>query len=768
MKRVRNGFGWLVAAVLIAVSPAVLAQPAQQRPSPTASGLIIETIRVEGTLRIDPETVLSYLTVKVGEPFDGITVDQSLKALFATGLFRDVVMARDGRSLVVQVDENPIINRVAFEGNRRLEDQVLERETQLKVRSVYTRTRVQNDARRIQELYRRSGRFAAQIEPKIINLPQNRIDLVYEITEGPRTGIGKINFIGNRQFSDGRLREAIQTSESTWYNFLSSSDNYDPDRLAFDREQLRRFYLRNGYADFRVQSAVAELNPNRDAFLISFAVEEGERYRWGPIDIRATLRDLDPAQLRARIQGREGDWYRADDIEDTIRLITETLGNLGFAFVEVEPVVERNREQRTISVTYEVREGPKVFVERIDITGNVRTLDKVVRREFRLAEGDAFNAARLLQTRRQLNNLRFFSRVEVTNTPGSQPDRTVINVKVEETGTGEITFGAGFSTADGPLGQVGIRERNLLGRGQELGVSALISGKRNQFDINFTEPYFLDRNVTAGIDLFRVERDLRDQSSFDYRSTGFRPRLGFAITERWRQALSYTLRQEEVTNLQPGASRFVRESQGTRITSAIGTDFTYNAVDSVIEPTDGYLFVLGGDLAGLGGDARYARLRSRAGWYYPIAEDYVFSVRGDAAIIRGFGEKVVITDRFFPGGDQLRGFRSGGAGARDRVTRDSLGSEYYAIATIEQSLPIPGVPSSLGISGRFFGEGGFIGGLNRSDPLILESTALRASMGVGLNWRSPFGLIRLDFPVPVLKENFDRTESFRISFGTRF
>ncbi|MDX2101164.1 MAG: outer membrane protein assembly factor BamA [Alphaproteobacteria bacterium] len=755
-----------VQSVAVPRAPAPETQPAR---APVAPGQEIRAIRVDGTLRIDPETVLSYLAVRVGEGFDGATVDQSLKALFATGLFADVVMARDGSTLVVRVVENPIINRVAFEGNRRIEDDVLSRETQLKPRSVYTRTRVQGDVRRILEIYRRSGRFAAQVEPKLIQLPQNRVDIVYEITEGPRTGIGRINFLGNKQFSDRRLREVIQTTESAWYKFLATNDAYDPDRLAFDREQLRRHYLRNGYVDFRVQSAIAELNPERDAFLLSFTVEEGERYRVGAVDLRSSIREIDPTTLKALIQTREGDWYSSDLMEATIRSISQALGNLGYAFVEVEPVVDRNRENRTIGLTYEIREGPKVFVERIEITGNVRTLDKVVRREMRLSEGDAFNTARLRRSEQQLRNLQFFSKVEVQTQPGSQPDRTVINVQVEETGTGEVTFGAGFSTSDGPLGTVGVRERNLLGRGQELSVSALISGNRNQFDISFTEPYFLDRNVAAGIDLFRIERDLRDQSSYDYRTTGFRPRLGYQITDRWRQALSYTLRQDEVTNIQSGASRFVRESAGTRVTSAIGTDFTYDALDSRIDPTDGYLFSVGGDVAGLGGDARYLRLRSRAAWYYPVAEDYVFSVRTDIGFIRSLsGGSVALNDRYFVGGDQFRGFRSGGAGARDRATRDALGNESFILGTLEQTVPVPLLPRDFGITGRFFAEGGLTYGLSDSDPLVLQSDSFRASIGFGLSWRSPFGLLRLDFPVPVLKESFDRTENFRIGFGTRF
>ena len=412
---------WLAAVVVGLWMSAALAQ--QQ---------VIESVLVEGNERIEADTVRSYLSVGPGDAFDADAVNQSLKRLFETGLFVDVAIRRDGNALVVTVRENPIINRVVFEGNDAITDEELESEIQLQPRVVYTRPRVQEDLQRLTEIYRRSGRFAATIEPKVIQLEQNRVDLVFEVNEGPVTGIRRINFIGNSRFSDSALRDVIQTVESAWYRFATSADTYDPDRLTFDRELLRRFYLANGYVDFRVVSAVAELTPDRSDFIVTFSLEEGERYRVAAIDIESQLRDLAPEQLRPAIEIEAGDWYDAEQVEEALVALSEVVGGLGYAFVDVEPRIERDREATTVDVTFEIDEGPRVYVERIDIVGNVRTLDEVIRREFRLAEGDAFNSALIRRSRQRIMNLGFFDRVEIETSAGSAPDRSVLTVEVSE------------------------------------------------------------------------------------------------------------------------------------------------------------------------------------------------------------------------------------------------------------------------------------------------------------------------------------------------
>jgi outer membrane protein insertion porin family len=496
----------------------------------TMPGARLEGVVVQGNQRVEPETITSYLSIRQGDAFGVNDINESLKRLFATGLFADVTIRREGNFLIVQVVENPIINRIAFEGNLRVKDENLEQEVQLRPRVVYTRTRVQNDVKRILEVYRRNGRFGATVEPKIILLEQNRVDLVFEIDEGPLTAIERISFIGNRRYSDRTLKTEIFTRESAWYRFFSPADTYDPDQVAFDQESLRRFYLKNGYADFRVLSAVAELTPDKDAFFITFTISEGERYKFGKLDVVSKIAEIDPEPLKKLITVDEGDWYNAEELETTILELTTEVGNQGYAFVDIRPIVNRDRDESTISVTFEIQEGPRVFVERIDIGGNVRTLDRVIRREFRVVEGDAFNAAKLNRSKQRIRNLGFFSRVDVTNEPGSSPDKTVVKVDVAEQSTGELGLAAGYSTNEGVLANLTLSERNLLGKGQHLRASVSVSKLKQQFDISFTEPYFLGRNLKAGVDLFHTTNDNSRFSSYDSTRTGAGLRLGYVAT----------------------------------------------------------------------------------------------------------------------------------------------------------------------------------------------------------------------------------------------
>lgn len=726
----------------------------------------IQNIRVEGAQRVDVETVRSYLTIRAGDPYDPEELNQSLKALFATGYFSDVTFRREGGTLVVQVVENPIINRVAFEGNQRIDDETLGQEVQSKPRVVYTRTRVQSDVKRILDVYRRSGRFAANVVPKIIPLEQNRVDLVFEISEGEQTDIDRIVFIGNKIFDDGDLRSEIRTTESRWWRFLSSDDIYDPDRIALDRELLRKFYLREGYADFRVVSSVAELTPDRSAFVLTFTVEEGERYRYGNVDLVSKLPDLQTDQLQAFVQPVSGEWYNADEIEATVEALTEEIGRYGYAFVDVRPRVSRRREENLVDVTFEVGEGPRVYVDRIEIEGNVRTLDRVIRREFRLAEGDAFNTAKLQRSRQRIRNLGFFERVEVTNVPSDQPDRTTIKVEVQEQATGELSLGAGFSSTQGPLADIGIRERNLLGRGQDLRAGVQISGRQQQVDLSFTEPYFLDRNLLAGVDLFHVVRDNSDESSFDLTTSGFSLRAGYRITESLSQRWKYTLRRDEID---PGsdASRFVRAEEGVDLTSSIGQELVYDKRDSRFDPTEGYFLSLSNEIAGIGGDVYYARTEVGAGQYLPLWDEIILGLRGRAGYIVGLGQEVGLNDRFQKGGDSFRGFSISGIGPRDTTTDDALGGNQYAIGTVEVAFPL-GLPEEYGFKGRLFSDFGTMSGIDDSGFEIDEADGFRLSVGFGVTWRSPFGPLRVDIAQPVIKEDVDEVDNVLFSFGTRF
>ena len=732
------------------------------------SSQIIEQIVVEGNQRIEPETIAGYMTIQAGDPFDLRRIDDSLKSLFATGLFADINIRREGDDLIVRVVENPIINRIAFEGNQAIDSEELEAEIQLRPRTVYTRTKVQSDVARILEVYRRDGRFSATVEPKVIRQDQNRVDLVFEIDEGEPTLIREINFIGNNEYSDGSLREVIITKESAWYRFLSSDDTYDPDRLAFDRELLRRFYLSEGFADFRVVSVVADLTPDRKDFFITFTIEEGPRYEFGDVIVVSELRGVEAEDVEGLVDTDPGDWYDADAVEEVVDSITEDLGAKGFAFVDVVPRAERDRENLLVDVEYLIREGSRIYVERINIFGNVRTHDEVIRREFKLAEGDAFNVARLRRSETRVRGLDFFSDVILTTEPGSEPDTVIINTEVVEKSTGDLTLGAGFSTFDNLLFNISLRERNLLGEGQTLVASLALSGRRQDIDISFTEPYFLDRELEAGFDLFRRRLDLQDEASFTQENLGFVLRATYPITEHLDNTWYYTLNQVTIEDVDPDASRLILEQEGTALTSAIGEQLDYDRRNDTLEPTSGYLLQQGTDFAGVGGDVKYLRNRLGVTYYYPFAVDWTGIAKTEAGYITGlFDEDVRITDRFFVGGASLRGFEPAGIGPRDLTTGDALGGNFFWTGSLELTVPL-GLPRELGLLGSVFTDWGTLYDSDSTGPEVADEKSLRGSVGFGLAYKSPFGPLRLDFAQAIVDEDFDQTEFFRFSFGTSF
>lgn len=753
---------FIAAATLCFASVFAQAQPADGT---------ISQIAVQGNQRIEPATIRTYISVQEGDPFDPIAIDRSLKNLFATGLFADVSIGRQGEIMIIRVVENPIINRITFEGNDRLENDKLEPEVQLRPRVVYTRTKVQQDVERILDVYRRSGRFAVTVEPKVIELPQNRVDLVFEINEGEPTYVRKITFIGNEEFSDSDLRSTVLTREERWWRFLTSNDTYDPDRLAFDQELLRRFYLSEGYADFEVTSAVAELSPNRKSFFVTMMVDEGPRYRFGELTVDVSIPNLDSKDIQAVIVPKRGDWYNAEEIESTIDVFTDVIGAFGYAFVDVRPRVSRNAETRTIDIIFDVQEGPRVFVERVEITGNVRTLDKVIRREFRLVEGDAFNTARMRRSRERLQNLGYFKEVEIDNVPSEvYPDRTVVTATVEEQSTGELQFGIGFSSGYGALFDIGIRERNLLGKGQDLRLNFSLAQQQTQIDVGFTEPYFLNRRLAAGADIFATETDYLDEAGFISQSVGSTLRLGFNYNEYMFQRVSYLLSWTRLQGINQFASQFVREQQGTTTTSQISQTFAIDKRNNVIEPTDGYFISLSNDLSGLGGTEKYLRSNLAVGYYYEPFEGWIFSATGSAGHIIGIGEEIKVFQRYQLGGNNLRGFDDFGVSPRDSTTGDALGGDWIATAKAEMKIPL-GLPEEIGITPKIFTDWGSIGSptdLKDRSSNILQSQIIRGSVGLGIEWESPVGPINIDWAHVLRKADFDITQSFRVNFGQRF
>lgn len=745
---------------------------AQEHVSAPGPAVTISAIRVEGTQRIEAETVRSYLSLAVGEAATAAKMNESLKSLFDTGFFADVKMQIDGTTLVVKVEENPVINRVVFEGNTAVDSKDLEKEVQMRPRQVYTKSRVKDDVKRLLDVYRRSGRFAALIEPKLIALEQNRVDLVFEITEGERTGVRRVGFVGNTIFSDDELREAINTRETAWWRVFTSADFYDPDRMNYDKELLRRFYMNAGYADFRVPAAKAELSQDRKDFYITFTIEEGQRYHFGKVDVTTGLRNIDLNSLKAMVTARQGEWYSAEKVEKSVALLTNAIADLQYGFAQVQPKVTQNKENRTVDVTFVINEGPRVFVQRIEIKGNTRTLDRVIRRQMKLSEGDAYLISNVKRSEQNIRDLGFFEDVKVTNTEGTQPDQSVINVDVKEKSTGEISIGAGFSSTDGALGDFSIRERNLLGKGQDLRFGVQASARTQQYDISFTEPYFLERDLATGFDLFRVTRDNQDTSSYDEARNGGNLRMGYALSEDLRQRWTYGLSRTEITNVPSTASRYVREQEGSTLTSMVGQELMYDKRDSKLNPTQGYYIRLNTDIAGLGGDTQFIRGRVAGAYFIPVSEKWTLTLGSEVGYIKGLGQDVRINDRFYLGGENLRGFEFAGIGPRDMTggADDALGGNRFARARAELSFPI-GLPEEFGVKGRMFTDAGMLDDVDVSplpgDDIRIDS-ALRASAGIGVTWASPFGPIGIDLAQPILKKDYDKTEFFRFSFGTRF
>ncbi|MBB5693448.1 outer membrane protein assembly factor BamA [Muricoccus pecuniae] len=770
----------LAATTLVPITTATVAEAQPRRPGPAARPVArpasgtVRAIDVEGNQRIEADTIRSYMLLQPGDAFEEERLDRSLRTLFATGLFRDVRVGRQGDRILVQVEENPIVNRVAFEGNSKLGDDVLRNEVQLRSRSVFTSQAAQADRARLLEIYARRGRLSATVEPKVIQLEQNRVDLVYEVNEGQVALISRINFVGNRSVSDSRLKEIVATREAAWYRPFSSSDTYEPERLNFDRELLRRYYLRQGYADVNVTGSAAELSPDRSGFFVTYTIDEGRRYRLGKIETTSALRNVTADQLRPTIDLSAGDWYDGEAVERASEAMSDRANALGAPFVEVTPRIVRNNAAGTVDITFEAKEGNRLYVERIDVTGNVRTQDRVIRREFRIAEGDAFNAALVRRSRQRIRDLGYFNDATISTTPGSAPDRVVLGANVSERATGEVSIGGGYSTDAGALADLGLRERNLLGTGIDARLNGVIAQRRSQLDLSVTDPSFLDRNLAVGADLFYITRDLLSYSGYRERRYGFAVRAGYEFNEYLRQSWAYTLSNRNIYDVDPLASRYIQEQKGETLLSQIGQTLTYDRRDSRLDPRNGYLLRLGTDFAGIGGDVQYVRGRVDGAYYIPFERllgdpNYVLAIQGSVGYLEPFGGKNErIVDRFFLGGENLRGFEVAGAGPRDLSTtsRDSLGGRFIYTQTTEFRFPLP-IPDEIGITGRAFVDVGGLSG-SSSGVGVVDDSSPRVGSGVGVSWRSPFGLINLDFAQAVVKKDYDRTQFFRFGFGTRF
>jgi outer membrane protein insertion porin family len=757
--------------------PAAATEPAAP-PDPS-----ILHISVKGTQRIEPATVLSYISLHEGDPYKAQTADRALKALFATGLFSNVRVNWDAATstLNVTVSENPIINQIDYEGNSKVSTKDLEKEVQLKPRMVFTRTKVQSDVQRIVEVYRRNGKFGATVDPQIISRPQNRVDLIFSINEGPTTGVARINFIGNKSYDDSTLREQIATEESSWWRLLATNDNYDPDRLTFDREQLRRFYVGHGYADFRVVSAVAELSPSHDNFYVTFTVDEGDLYKFGKVEIDSSIKELDPLALRPLVKIQSGDIYNGELIQKSIDTLTNAAGTRGYAFAEVHPRIKRDHDRRVIDVILKIDQGPRVYVEKINVSGNNRTLDKVVRREFRLVEGDAFNRVLVDRSRTRVRSLGIFKNVEIKQSPGSQPDRVNLDVKVTEQSTGELSLGAGYSSTSSLVGEFSYTERDLFGRGQYMRASVSVSEISKQYQFSFTEPYFLDRPLAAGFDLYEVDTAYQE-APYEANISDVQLRMGFPTSEYGTVALRYNY---EIEDIKPyaNAPQEVQLEGGTTTTSSVGFTFGYNTLDDYIKPTRGIAFNISQDFAGLGGSLKYTKTEEQFTAYKKILWDqFVGSLSINSGYISGYsGQELPIDKRFFKGGDSFRGFNLAGIGPRDTtagLSKDvgALGGDIYIIGSAQVRLPTF-LPEDYGLNFSLFSDFGTLGDIDDKQELcaqlpkpckIEDNLALRASAGLSIGWKSPFGPIQIDLGVPFIKTAYDRPQIIHFTAGTGF
>jgi outer membrane protein insertion porin family len=787
------------AAVLLATTALsapgwAFAQQPQPTPPPVGGAApqspvtVVQRIIVRGNERIEDTTVLSYLPIQPGQRVTEADVDAGLKSLTGTNLFSSVTItfdpARPG-DMIVEVIENPIVNRVLFVGNSALKTDKLRDEVTVRPRGIFTRTRVQQDVQRIIELYRRSGRISATITPKLVELPQKRVDLIFEIDEGPKSGVLDVNFIGNQIFSDKDLQDVIVTERSQWWKFFSSNDNYDPDRIEYDQEQLRDFYRNKGYFDFRVVASVAELAADKNSFAVTFTIDEGKRYRFGKLTVDAKSKRLDGAFLTRLLPIREGQIYQDTAIEGARDALTFAAGTAGFAFVDIIPRYSANPDTQTVDVTFEVDEGPRVYVERIDIVGNTATIDPVIRRELDLAEGDAYNRVLVERSRNRIRQLEFFKDVKIEEQAGSALDKTVLLVTVEEQPTGELAFSAGYSSVDQLVVDLSVTQRNFRGRGQNFRARIATGSFRQQIDFSFTEPRFQGRNLSAGVDLYSYRYDFREQAGYETLSTGLGVRFGFPLSTNASIGLRYTLRSDDiqVSASTCSSSPVLCSQTGSRITSLAGYTWAMDRRNDPINPTRGFTTRASQEVAGLGGDVKYVRTEVEGNWYYGITPRFVVTATGEAGYVESYGgERIRINDRFFKGGNTFRGFETAGIGPRDTRQGDALGGKLYAIGSLEMTVPTF-LPDQYGIKGAIFTEVGTLGLLDNRDKIacntatpqtcsfqtnIRDDLSLRASVGVSVFWRSPLGPIRLDFSKVLAKEDYDKTESFRFSTTARF
>jgi outer membrane protein insertion porin family len=733
---------------------------------------------IKGNERVDESTIKSLIDIEGLKKNSAKALQDSIKNLYESDLFLESKIYRQQSQIIVEIKENPLISEVKFVGNKKIEDEALQSEIISKKRTIFTKSKLQTDLKRINELYLKSGRFLTKIDPKIIQKDQNRVELIFEVFEGPRAKVSKIYFVGNESFSDQDLQEEITTKESRWWKFLSSSDSYDSDRIEFDREKLRRFYGSNGYADFNAISSIAQITPQKDEFFVTFLIEEGIQYRVGEINIINNIEKFDASILNKEILIKKSKIYNSDLIEKTVDRMVEVMSEKSYAFANIEPILKRNRDQKIIDVDFVIQETPRVYIDQIKITGNTRTMDEVIRRELRFREGDAYNVNKINRSKQRLENLGFFEKVDFKTKRIGNTDKVDLEIEVKEKKTGELNLGVGYSTVNQLTLSTGIKERNLFGTGQELGFNIQKSFATLTSDVNYTKPRFMDLPVDVGFDLFKYQFTKRNSLLYDQDSNGITLRADYSVTEFLAHQLRYSYSEQSISNVNSDASISLRLLQGDYTSSGVGQTFVYDRRDNRINPREGYYASVSQDYNGIGGNINTIKHEGSAGYYQPIVnKDYVFKLVARGGSIQGLGGQGVLSNYgFFLGGNNFRGFQYAGIGPRtidsDGSARGGgiLGGKTYYVGSAEFMFPL-GLPRELGINGILFSDNGTVKGVDQQNlggAKVADSGSIRSSYGFSIAWSSPLGPIRLDFAKVARREEYDQTQTFRFSFGTNF
>ena len=740
----------------------------------------ITAIEIKGNRSIDAETVRSRLQLTIGGAYDPAKADQSVKALFATGVYSDVRIERRGSTIIVHLVENPIVTAVSVEGNSAIDKAKIEAVIRLKPRQAYTVSRARAEAVRIRDLYRRQGRLGTTVEAKTNPQGEGRVEVVFVVREGEVTKVDNISFVGNRHYSERQLRDVISTSQSSWLDILKSAAFYDPERIESDRELLRRHYLKTGFPDVRVSAGEAVKNAQGTGYAVSFTVEEGERFTFGAASISSKLAGIEAGGLQSALAITPGNVFNQETVEKSVERIALALADQGQVAVRVRPVPKRDSARRTIDVAFLVEPGPRILVERIDIVGNKKTKDFVIRREFQVGEGAPVNAVMIERGRKRVQALGFFKSVAVQNRTGSAPDQAVITITVVEQESNDLSFGVGYSMQEGVIGDISLTERNFLGNGQWLRLKLEGSLTRLQAEVGFTEPRFLGTNLAAGFDLFYRDVDYTKQASYMSQKIGGTLRARYPINEEWSAGVNYTFVRNKLYDVGANASAAIKEAvpgfpdatSSTYYTSSVGYSLTYDTRDNKKRPTSGVYYTVAQDLAGVGGDVQFLRSVGEARAYYAVSENVTAMARATGGVITGWGgQDVRLLDLFYRGGETVRGFATAGIGPRDTqsVNQDALGGRIYYGTSAELLFAIPGVPEDIGLRGAVFADAGSLWSTSSAAaalPGVAGNTpALRASVGVGLAWDSPLGNLRVDYAFPVLKESYDKTQA--LSFGLR-